>query len=112
MSAFKIVGEHRGFSTECAVRVLQDRNQVGTQMLSPLPKRLGHDDPIEGYPSIPHQGAELDGVGRGRRANQLVTHFHFNCVSLTFAVRADAAQYPRILAADIPSLPNEHLSLV
>jgi hypothetical protein len=32
---------------------------------------------IEGYPAIPHQGAELDGVGRGCRPNELVARFHF-----------------------------------
>ena len=63
MPGFKVVGERGGFTAEGAVRVLHDRNQVGTQMLGLLPKRLGHDDPIEGYPSITHQGAQLDGVG-------------------------------------------------
>src|ERR1700722_7408530 len=76
MPGLEVVGERGGFSTKCAVWVLQDWNKVETQMLGLPPKGLGHDDPIEGYPSIPHQGAELDGVGRGCRPNELVARFH------------------------------------
>jgi len=49
---FEIVRQCRGFTAKASVGILQDRNQIRTQVPGLFPQRPGHDDPVERDPPV------------------------------------------------------------